>query len=350
MTRSTFLAVVFVALACACAASPILAGPREETVAILRSIQVDRDPGSLRAWLDVAGAASREAQPASIALGERQRFRFEAGRDMYLTAVHVDSQGVATVMLPSHGLPNQMQGGSTMAFPTEPTEFHAQPPLGQEVVFVFGTPRAISVEDLGLTAGGDGFAILEDDAAIVLARRLKNLLESEAHAKASGAEIQYRITGRPGVDYAVQDVVDFLTGPRARSVRSSRFGARVHFATNSAELTPESKRLLDVMGEALTAQPELKQRPFVIAGHTDEVGSEASNLELSRSRANSVYEYLASRWAIDSGRMAVAYYGESIPWELGSDPEALKMNRRVEFVFQSAKQEASASVPSTRPR
>jgi OOP family OmpA-OmpF porin len=68
---------------------------------------------------------------------------------------------------------------------------------------------------------------------------------------------------------------------------------------------------------------------FQIEGHTDSAGSTASNLELSRSRAISVRDYLINRHSIDSSRLIPVGKGSHEPLA-GVSPQD-PANRRVQF-------------------
>lgn len=102
----------------------------------------------------------------------------------------------------------------------------------------------------------------------------------------------------------------------------------VTFQFGSATLTPQAESLLDSVGKALQA-PELTRYRFLIGGHTDAIGTDEENMQLSRARAASATNYLVSRYNIDPRRLVVRAFGETallIP----ADPEDGR-NRRVEI-------------------
>lgn len=101
----------------------------------------------------------------------------------------------------------------------------------------------------------------------------------------------------------------------------------VMFRYGSAELTPEARGQLDELARALGLE-EMRPYRFLIAGHTDAVGGEASNDELSRRRAAAVAGYLAREHGIAPGRLAAAGRGEREPAD-PADPTSGR-NRRVE--------------------
>lgn len=100
----------------------------------------------------------------------------------------------------------------------------------------------------------------------------------------------------------------------------------ITFLTNSAELTPDAKQILDKVGRALKSD-QLSSFSFSIEGHADPRGGEDFNLRLSQLRAESVADYLTKVHSIDRSRLMPVGKGDS---ELmyPSKPEAPE-NRRV---------------------
>jgi outer membrane protein OmpA-like peptidoglycan-associated protein len=101
----------------------------------------------------------------------------------------------------------------------------------------------------------------------------------------------------------------------------------VNFVTNSAELTPESKAILDHVAQSLKDWPGVKVE---IEGHTDSVADPAYNMDLSQRRAESVLHYLESR-GVASSRLSARGYGETHPIASNDTPEGRAKNRRVEL-------------------
>lgn len=82
------------------------------------------------------------------------------------------------------------------------------------------------------------------------------------------------------------------------------------FDTNSAELTPESRKMLDALGRVMQAE-RLSSHKFTIEGHADPRGGEQFNLELSRRRADAVVTYLSQAHGIDASRLEAVGKGQS---------------------------------------
>jgi len=101
----------------------------------------------------------------------------------------------------------------------------------------------------------------------------------------------------------------------------------VEFATNSAELTPAGKAILDRVAEIL----QDSDASFEISGHTDSQGEEAYNLDLSARRAKEARRYLIEEGGIEADRLLTAGYGETRPVADNATPEGRQKNRRTEF-------------------
>ena len=102
----------------------------------------------------------------------------------------------------------------------------------------------------------------------------------------------------------------------------------VLFETGSAALKPVSRTELDRLRDLLRSRPRMRIR---LQGHTDNVGSEADNLRLSRDRARAVYDYLVQS-GIAADRLESAGYGETRPLATNDTPAGRRQNRRTEFV------------------
>lgn len=102
----------------------------------------------------------------------------------------------------------------------------------------------------------------------------------------------------------------------------------VTFDFGSARLTAEGKSILSTTALALNST-ELAEVSFLVEGHTDEVGSDQTNLVLSQRRAEAARTYLISQGVAAARLMAIGY-GESrlIASVAGTDGR----QRRVEIV------------------
>ncbi|WP_427913443.1 OmpA family protein [Ramlibacter sp. MMS24-I3-19] len=101
----------------------------------------------------------------------------------------------------------------------------------------------------------------------------------------------------------------------------------VRFAFGSADILPEARTQLDALARGIKLLPQ--DRAVLVEGHTDAVGDDEYNLELSRARARAVRDYLVQHHGIAASRLKTVGYGEARPVE-GADPYAA-VNRRVQF-------------------
>jgi outer membrane protein OmpA-like peptidoglycan-associated protein len=103
----------------------------------------------------------------------------------------------------------------------------------------------------------------------------------------------------------------------------------IYFAFNSDEIRDESGPTLDEITDVLRRHPDWR---LAIGGHTDNIGTDSYNLELSRRRAAAVKDALAKRFAAGAGRLTTAGYGEASPKDTNDTLEGRARNRRVELV------------------
>jgi OmpA-OmpF porin, OOP family len=108
-------------------------------------------------------------------------------------------------------------------------------------------------------------------------------------------------------------------------------GVTVTFPTGSARLTPAAETALTPLGEAL-ASPILAGYRFRLEGHTDTVGSAATNLALSQRRAAAVRNHLVQRYGIGPERLEAVGMGETQPTVPTPDQTPEPRNRRLQVV------------------
>ena len=86
----------------------------------------------------------------------------------------------------------------------------------------------------------------------------------------------------------------------------------IQFDYNSADISKGSTTAVQELGKALSS-PDLKGSTFVVAGHTDAIGGEAYNQELSERRADTIKKYLTEKYGIAGADLVTVGYGESRP-------------------------------------
>lgn len=103
----------------------------------------------------------------------------------------------------------------------------------------------------------------------------------------------------------------------------------VLFDTARTTLKPGALRTVDQLARFLETNPEQK---ILIEGHTDSVGDDAYNRELSLRRAEAVQRALTDR-RISADRMEVNGLGEGYPVASNNSAEGRQRNRRIEVIF-----------------
>ncbi|MXV52082.1 OmpA family protein [Pedobacter sp. HMF7647] len=104
--------------------------------------------------------------------------------------------------------------------------------------------------------------------------------------------------------------------------------ANLEFDFGKATIRAKSYPSLDRVAEILIN----KNFSLKLAGHTDNVGSDAANLKLSKERAESIRSYLVSKGA-NASRIEATGYGESQPIATNKTAAGRQQNRRVEFTL-----------------
>ncbi|MFT4686205.1 MAG: outer membrane protein OmpA-like peptidoglycan-associated protein, partial [Neolewinella sp.] len=101
----------------------------------------------------------------------------------------------------------------------------------------------------------------------------------------------------------------------------------VLFSSGSAELLPVSSDELDRLAELLTKASDLSVE---IVGHTDNIGGEVSNQQLSQQRAAAVKDYLIAN-GIAEARISTRGIGKAKPIDTNDTEEGRARNRRTTF-------------------
>ncbi len=104
------------------------------------------------------------------------------------------------------------------------------------------------------------------------------------------------------------------------------------FEFNKYELRESAKFGLQKLGLLIDNNSEMY---CWIEGHTDLIGSDAANLELSKKRAEAVKNYLVNSMGMDGGKIATRGYGEYQPIVTSGDQVQQGPNRRVEIKMRN---------------
>jgi outer membrane protein OmpA-like peptidoglycan-associated protein len=125
----------------------------------------------------------------------------------------------------------------------------------------------------------------------------------------------------------------------------------VYFETAKADISLNSKPYLTMLAKMLTKYPKLQ---IEVDGHTDNVGNDSYNLNLSQARASAVRDYMVSQSPDLGSRLTARGYGESKPKADNTTAEGRKLNRRTELqvlnkeALRQYNEPVSSATPSTQ--
>jgi OmpA-OmpF porin, OOP family len=269
---------------------------------------------------DLTSGATRVGQPLELKLQSKV--------PGFLAVFAVDSHGVVEVIKPTLGSTgNFLEAGKAVYFAgSDRQPWVARPPLGPVSIYVVMTARPLA--SISATGGEsvNSYLIGAADAPRVVKSVVDELRNAkDAYLAKLGMEVQ--LAG--GAEYTASDIIRYFT-ETTRSIEKPKLDVYINFAFNSADLLPVSVKALDTWGRVLS-DPLMSRQTFVIGGHTDDVGTEDYNYDLSVRRAAAVRDFLVSRYGIDSKRLQVRGYGDTTPLIERTDEESRARNRRVDF-------------------
>lgn len=120
-----------------------------------------------------------------------------------------------------------------------------------------------------------------------------------------------------------------LANDLTRTGHASVYG--IYFDTGKADVKPESDGALKEISKLLQQDASLE---LYVVGHTDNVGTLASNMDLSKRRADAVAKALVTKYSIAPTRLSAQGDGPTAPVASNDSEEGRAKNRRVELVKQ----------------
>ncbi len=128
------------------------------------------------------------------------------------------------------------------------------------------------------------------------------------------------------IDFKVAHPVNTVEKQLTEQKRAVTYG--IYFDFNKDTIKPESEKVLKEIVQAMTDNPDWK---LTVEGHTDNIGGDAYNLDLSKRRAAAVKQALVDRYHIAPERLSTNGFGASRPIETNDTLEGRARNRRVEL-------------------
>ncbi|ABQ34387.1 MAG: OmpA family protein [Bradyrhizobium sp.] len=142
----------------------------------------------------------------------------------------------------------------------------------------------------------------------------------------------------------------FIDSMRNRKTRSLSLGEReqlaeiaatkpkidleIQFDYNSAAISKTSIQAVQELGKALS-DPNLKGSTFMVAGHTDGIGSDGFNQDLSERRADTLKRYLVEKFGLAGQDLVTVGYGKTKLKDAANPADPV--NRRVQVVNMDTK-------------
>jgi outer membrane protein OmpA-like peptidoglycan-associated protein len=150
-----------------------------------------------------------------------------------------------------------------------------------------------------------------------------------SHLEQGSAIMLYVVEIKPMEGGLVTVDAAALASDITRSGHAAVYG--IYFDTAKAEVKPESVAALKEIAKLLQQTPTLK---VLVVGHTDNAGSLASNMDLSKRRADAVVAALTTKYGVASARLVAQGAGPLAPVSSNNTEDGRAKNRRVELVAQ----------------
>ncbi|MDV7141311.1 OmpA family protein [Tropicimonas sp. TH_r6] len=203
--------------------------------------------------------------------------------------------------------------------------------MSEDQVFVStASPISIAVADFNLS---DGLKKLEEaaEAPIVPSATVSFDFMFQRNTEGGAEEIAMADTtsAAPAASRALESSGSLALDECRNRLEALSEANEVSFSSGSTRLRPESEPVLSSLVEIIGRCPDMV---IEVGGHTDSVGSEATNQRLSEQRANAVARYLTEE-GIDAARFQTKGYGESQPIAENDTDRGRWRNRRIAFVI-----------------
>ncbi len=151
-----------------------------------------------------------------------------------------------------------------------------------------------------------------------------------------GAALAFGLGKAVAADDVTEDQIVRALAPKKPLTRGLSSGPQA----DPAAIAAEGRFVQTIRGRAKAlTNPDLKGSTFVVAGHTDAVGSEAYNQDLSERRADSIKRYLVDKYSIPGPDLVTVGYGKT-KLKDPNNPTS-EVNRRVQVVNMANKTTAS---------
>lgn len=216
---------------------------------------------------------------------------------------------------------------------------------GEQLILSWEQPLQNIAMVLDVTTDMSAGPAKSADASVAMA---KNIMTDNAELTVQVARLNTQLGGQEAMVEETRRMqaqlasVEALFSPdQARVVREgNNLVLRLvglSFITGQSVIETRYFGLLKKVQEAIEIFPD---KPIVIEGHTDSVGSDAVNNKLSQDRANSVREYLIANLGLPESRVNAEGFGKSKPIATNETEAGRIQNRRIDVVIVDARTRA----------
>ena len=183
-------------------------------------------------------------------------------------------------------------------------------------------------KEQGAVIGATGGAVVGGVIGHATGSTARGAIIGAAVGGAAGAIIGHQM------DQKAKEIQQTVAGAEVTRVGEGlvvTFASGLLFDFDSDRLRAESKTNLDNLAKSLSDFGDSK---LLLVGHTDDVGTDTYNLDLSRRRAAAVADYLISH-GVPAARIAASGRGESEPIAPNDSDADRQKNRRVEVAISA---------------
>jgi outer membrane protein OmpA-like peptidoglycan-associated protein len=191
------------------------------------------------------------------------------------------------------------------------------------VVQLIGDPTSFEKETLIMIAKLTVLAFAAAASFSVLAQNTVHYREGQ---RVDPKEVAKILSAAPTKTRSIR-MLDQGGASQSKEGEGPSLSIPVRFGFDSAEIVGSARPQLDALAAGIKMLPP--GTTVVVEGHSDAVGSDEYNKQLSKRRATAVKQYLVRVHGIEEERLKEVGLGEQRPIE-GADPQA-PQNRRVQF-------------------
>jgi len=290
--------------------------------ALLRGCQEDPAPvatpvATEEVATDEQTVVAADIEPASLTLATGE------ANTLYACRMNVGDEALQTNVM--NALSNTFGAEADKCRADVDDSFAADMPAAAQLSSIL--PIFQSVPDANMVIKGDEIIVNAADEGVL--DQLVNDLQAAAPGMTVSAEGPLDLQGEIDDSLVATDTAMNNLGenPDPRDVARALSLQVINFELDKAIIPDVNKPYLDRAAQLITNTPDVE---LMIIGHTDNLASNAYNMELSQERANAVKDYLVSK-GVDASKLSTKGMGETDPVATNATEQGRFRNRRIEF-------------------